>query len=377
MKILLVANMYPSSNFPSYGVFVQNTEKILQNEGFQVDKAVLQKKTSKLSKILGYAIYYSKILSKGLTGNYDAIYVHYASHNAMPLLWLKKLKPSVRIVTNVHGSDVVPEVASQEKYQPAVKKLLQQSSLIITPSHYYEKLVQQKYGVKTPIRVFPSGGVNAEVFHPKKNQRLEILSQLKLDPAFRYIGYVGRLDVGKGWDHYLRAISFYMNEKPEERDRTRFIAVGSGKEDDAFKELAKSLGIEDVIIHYPLMKQSDLANIYTVIEAFIFPTTRKGESLGLVGLEAMACKTPILASAIGGILDYVQDGQNGWLFTPGDAVQLKDLLVKFDELSNEEYEKISQAAYETALQYEQTAIQTKLSAIFNELNPQTTNERGF
>ncbi|EPD52225.1 hypothetical protein HMPREF1210_01578 [Paenisporosarcina sp. HGH0030] len=377
MKILLVANMYPSSNFPSYGVFVQNTEKILQNEGFQVDKAVLQKKTSKLSKIMGYAIYYSKILSKGLTGNYDAIYVHYASHNAMPLLWLKKLKPSVRIVTNVHGSDVVPEVASQEKYQPAVKKLLQQSSLIITPSHYYEKLVQQKYGVKTPIRVFPSGGVNAEVFHPKKNQRIDILSQLKLDPAFRYIGYVGRLDVGKGWDHYLRAISFYMNEKPEERDRTRFIAVGSGKEDDAFKELAKSLGIEDVIIHYPLMKQSDLANIYTVIEAFIFPTTRKGESLGLVGLEAMACKTPILASAIGGILDYVQDGQNGWLFTPGDAVQLKDLLVKFDELSNEEYEKISQAAYETALQYEQTTIQSKLSAIFNELNPQTTNERGF
>lgn len=377
MKILLVANMYPSSNFPSYGVFVQNTEKILQNEGFQVDKAVLQKKTSKLSKILGYAIYYSKILSKGLTGNYDAIYVHYASHNAMPLLWLKKLKPSVRIVTNVHGSDVVPEVASQEKYQPAVKKLLQQSSLIITPSHYYEKLVQQKYGVKTPIRVFPSGGVNAEVFHPKKNQRIDILSQLKLDPAFRYIGYVGRLDVGKGWDHYLRAISFYMNEKPEERDRTRFIAVGSGKEDDAFKELAKSLGIEDVIIHYPLMKQSDLANIYTVIEAFIFPTTRKGESLGLVGLEAMACKTPILASAIGGILDYVQDGQNGWLFTPGDAVQLKDLLVKFNELSNEEYEKISQAAYETALQYEQTTIQSKLSAIFNELNPQTTNERGF
>lgn len=368
MKILLVANMYPSSNFPSYGVFVQNTEKILQNEGFQVDKAVLQKKTSKISKMLGYAIYYSKILSKGLTGNYDAIYVHYASHNAMPLLWLKKLKPSVRIVTNVHGSDVVPEVASQEKYQPAVKKLLQQSSLIITPSHYYEKLVQQKYGIKTAIRVFPSGGVNAEVFHPKKNMRLDILSQLKLDPAFRYIGYVGRLDVGKGWDHYLRAISFYVNEKPEERNRTRFIAVGSGKEDEAFKQLAKSLDIEDVIVHYPLMKQSDLANIYTVIEAFIFPTTRKGESLGLVGLEAMACQTPILASAIGGILDYVQDGRNGWLFTPGDAVQLKDLLVKFDDLSDEEYEKISQAAYETALQYEQTAIQSKLSAIFNELN---------
>jgi glycosyltransferase involved in cell wall biosynthesis len=376
MKILLVANMYPSSKFPSYGVFVQNTEKILLKEGFQVDKAILQKKTKKLSKLIGYAMYYSKILSKGMTGNYDAIYVHYASHNAMPLLWLKKLKPSVQIVTNVHGSDVVPEVASQEKYQPAVKRLLQKSSLIITPSHYYEKLVQQKYGVTTPIRVFPSGGVNAEVFNPKKDQRQEILSQLKLDSAFRYFGYVGRLDVGKGWDHYLRAIAFYLKEKPQERQRTRFIAVGSGKDDDEFKELTKSLGIEEVIVHFPLMKQSDLAHIYTVIEVFVFPTTRKGESLGLVGLEAMACQTPIMASAIGGILDYVQDGHNGWLFTPGDAVQLKDLFIKFDELSTEQYASISQAAYTTALQYEQTAIQSKLSAIFKELNL-INKERGL
>ena len=376
MKILLVANMYPSSKFPSYGVFVQNTEKILLKEGFQVDKAILQKKTKKLSKLIGYAMYYSKILSKGMTGNYDAIYVHYASHNAMPLLWLKKLKTSVQIVTNVHGSDVVPEVPSQEKYQPAVKRLLQKSSLIITPSHYYEKLVQQKYGVTTPIRVFPSGGVNAEVFYPQKDQRQEILSQLKLDSAFRYFGYVGRLDVGKGWDHYLRAIAFYLKDKPQERQRTRFIAVGSGKDDDEFKELAKSLGIEDVIIHFPLMKQSDLAHIYTVIEVFVFPTTRKGESLGLVGLEAMACQTPIMASAIGGILDYVQDGYNGWLFTPGDAVQLKDLFIKFDELTPEQYASISQAAYTTALQYEQTAIQSKLSTIFKELNL-INKERGL
>lgn len=376
MKILLVANMYPSSEFPSYGVFVKNTENILLNEGFQVDRAVLKKKTTKVSKMIGYALYYSKILAKGMSGNYDAIYVHYASHNAMPLLWLKKLKPSVRIVTNVHGSDVVPEVPSQQKYQPSVKKLLQQSSLIITPSHYYEKLVQQKYEVTTPIRVFPSGGVNAEVFYPKKPERKEVLSHLDLDPAFRYFGYVGRLDVGKGWDHYLRAISFYIDEKPQERQRTRFIAVGSGKDDDEFKELAKSLGIEDVIVHFPLMKQSDLANIYSVIEVFVFPTTRKGESLGLVGLEAMACQTPIIASAIGGILDYVQDGQNGWLFTPGDAVQLKNLFNKFDDLTPDKYAAISLAAYTTALQYEQSAIQSRLSAIFKELNL-INNERGL
>lgn len=367
MKILLVANMYPSSDFPSYGVFVQNTENILKNEGFHVDKAVLQKKTTTISKLFGYATYYSNIILKGFTGNYDAIYVHYASHNAMPLLWLKKLKPSIRIVTNVHGSDVVPEVPSQEKYQPAVKKLLENSSLIITPSHYYEKLVQQKYNVQTPIRVFPSGGVNADVFYPKKEERNTLLEELGLDPKYRYLGYVGRLDVGKGWDHYLKSISFYLKDKPEARKQVRFIAVGSGKDDDKFQDLVKTLGIEDVLVHYPLMKQSDLANIYNVIDAFVFPTTRKGESLGLVGLEAMACRTPIIASAIGGILDYVVDQENGWLFTPGDAEQLKQVLLDFDALSKEDYKSIANKAYLTALEYEQKSIQPKLAKIFKEL----------
>lgn len=365
MKILLVANMYPSKQFPSYGVFVQNTEAILKGEGFQVDRVVLQKKTSKLSKLIGYGTYYANMIWKGLTGNYDFVYVHYAAHNAMPLLLLKKLKPSVRIVTNVHGSDVVPEVPSQEKFQPNVKKLMHQSSLIITPSHYYETLVQQKYGASTPIRVFPSGGVNAEVFHPADKE--ERLRALNLDPAYRYIGYVGRLDVGKGWDHYLNAIKLYLDEKPEQRDKVRFISVGSGKDDDKFTTLMKELNLEDVIIRYPLLKQQQLADVYNVIDVFIFPTTRKGESLGLVGLEAMACRTPIIASSIGGILDYVKDGTNSWLFPPGDAEGLKNKLIMFDGLSEQKRDQVAGEAYETALTYEQSAIRSQLTKIFKDI----------
>ena len=252
MKILLVANMYSITAIPELRRLRQNTEAILKNEGFTVDRVVLQKKTSKLAKLIGYASYYTKMVLKGLTGKYDFIYVHYAAHNAMPLLLLKKLKPSVKIVTNVHGSDVVPEVPSQEKFQPNVKKLLHNSTIIITPSHYYETLVKEKYGVTTPIRVFPSGGVNAEVFHPDDKQ--ERLRKLNLDPAYRYIGYVGRLDVGKGWDHYIKAVKLYLDEKPEEREKTRFIVVGSGKDDDKFTTIMKELKLEDVIIRFPALE---------------------------------------------------------------------------------------------------------------------------
>lgn len=367
MKILLVSNMYPSTEFPSYGVFVKNTEEILENEGFTIEKAVLTKKKSKLTKALGYIKHYTAIVSKGLFNKYDAIYVHYAAHNALPLLVLKKLKPSVRIVTNVHGSDVVPEVASQEKFQPNVKKLLQRSSLIITPSHYYEGLVQTKYGVDSPIRIFPSGGVNADVFYPAKNSRAEHLEYFQLSDEFHYLGYVGRMDVGKGWDHLLKGFSLYLENNPEKKGDVRLIMVGSGKDDDAFFKMRKDLGLDDCVIHFPLMRHSELAMIYNIIDLFIFPTTRKGESLGLVGLEAMACGTPILASDIGGILDYVIHEQNSWLFKTGDPSSLAQGLENYFLIPEDEKNRIEKAASETAAQYEQKKIQSILSNIFMEI----------
>ncbi len=371
MKVLLVSNMYPSEEFPSYGVFVRNTKTILENEGIQVEKAVLQKRTSKIQKAVGYAGHYANVIRKGLSGNYDAIYVHYAAHNALPLLILKKLKPSVRIVTNVHGSDVVPEVASQEKFQPNVKKLLEQSSVIITPSHYYEKLVREKYGVQTPIRIFPSGGVDDSVFSPNKENLGSLMAQFKLDPAYRYFGYVGRMDVGKGWDHLLKGFASFLQDHPELKSEIRLIMVGSGKDDDKFFRMKSELGLDESVIHFPLMKHADLAAIYNIIELFIFPTTRKGESLGLVGLEAMACTTPILASRIGGILDYTIEGENGWLFEPGNPEDLARGLAAYEQLSEPQKQLVGQAAYQTAQKYEQKTIQSKLSAIFQELQSTT------
>lgn len=367
MQILLVSNMYPSNKFPSYGVFVKNTEAILTNEGFNVDQAVLTKKTSKLKKVVGYAAHYSRILRKGLTNEYDAIYVHYAAHNAIPLLLLKKLKPDVRIVVNVHGSDVVPEVASQEKFQPYVKKLLQKSSLIITPSKYYERLVKEKYQVNTAIRVFPSGGVNSEVFFPDKANYAKYLAHFDLNPSFRYLGYVGRMDVGKGWDHLLKGFAAFLQKNPQFKTDTRLIMVGSGRDDESFFRMRAELGLDEYVLHFPLMKHSELAMIYNIIDLFVFPTTRKGESLGLVGLEAMACGTPVLASRIGGILDYVNDKENGWLFEPGNPEELAQGLTYYFNLEEQEKKSVEKAAYHTSREYDQKSIQSKLSSIFNEM----------
>jgi L-malate glycosyltransferase len=362
MKIHLIANMYPSKDAPSYGVFVQNTEKILESAQINVDRTALKKKTgSKLAKAFGYGTYFTRILMKGMFRKYDYTYVHYAAHNSIPLLLLKKLNKNVKIVTNVHGSDVVPEVPSQEKWQPYVKQLLEQSYKVITPSEYYKKLVKDKYKISTPIEVFPSGGVNKDLFHQMNNKQ-ELFDKYGLDKTNRYIGFVSRIDVGKGWDVLLDAISKLKQEGS--LSDVKFIIVGDGKQREQFEQKVEELGIEQEITRFSLLPQTSLADIYNCSEAFAFPTIRKGESLGLVGLEAMACGAPVIGSAMGGLLDYVEDGKSGLLFTPGDSGELSEKIKHYFLLNETEREQMKQEAVRKAAEYEVNHIKPLLINVF-------------
>lgn len=370
MKIHLISNMYPSDTAPNYGVFVKNTEEILRNAGFSVDKTVLYKETNKILKLLKYVCYYIKILLKGLTKKYDVTYVHYAAHNAPPLLFLKKLKRDIVIYTNVHGSDVVPEVPSQEKYQTVVNNLLHASDMIITPSQYYKNLVKEKYRVTTPISVFPSGGVNKAIFYEAEDRKAAF-NELNIDDSFNYIGYVSRLDVGKGWDIFLQSLKILRDEGFLERNNLKAIFVGSGKDDEKFKRLTAEYQLDNYIVHFPLLPQKQLNAIYNVCDVFCFPTTRKGESLGLVGLEAMACGTPVIGSRIGGLLDYMDEGKNGFLFEPGSSSELAEKIKQYFALTEVQKKNMCAAAKLTAQRYEIENIQHKLIEIFERRAVQT------
>lgn len=364
MKIFLVSNMYPNNKYPNYGIFVKNTEGILKGEGWEVEKAVLYKNTNNISKLLSYFLYYLKIIIKGMFGEFDVIYVHYAAHNALPLLILKRVKRNIKIFINVHGSDVVPEIKSQEKYQKYVKKLLRISDIVITPSYYYKKLVTEKYKIEdSKVKVFPSGGVNKNIFHKKEN-KLEGFNELKLNPNNNYIGFVGRLDVGKGWEIFLKAIKklkdlSYLNER-------RVILVGKGSQQKEYEALVASLGLQNDIVYFPLLPQEKLSQVYNCLEVFCFPTMRKGESLGLVGLEAMACGVPVIGSRIGGLLDYIEDGENGLLFDVGSDEDLTQKLINFFALDESEKMNMKNAALATTKRYEVEIITPLLIGIFTE-----------
>lgn len=74
------------------------------------------------------------------------------------------------------------------------------------------------------------------------------------------------------------------------------------------------------------LKGDDLIAAYRSADAFLFPSTT--ETFGLVALEAMACRLPVIAARTGGVLDIIDDGSNGLFFDPQQPRQIGQLVAR-------------------------------------------------
>ena len=316
-KILLISNMYPSKKYPHYGVFIKNIFDILKQNNFNLDKVVLKKHDSKLMKLIAYLYFYFKIIFKILFNNYAIIYGHYASHISFPLLIALKFKHNLNIVLNVHGNDIVPEDNNDLKFIPHVRKLLILCNKIIAPSVYFKNILIDEYGIDSNrILVFPSGGIDTKVFHKIENKDY-IYKKYNFDKSKKHIGFVSRLEEKKGWDIFLKSAKEILTQN----NNIEFIVVGDGSQKTDYLQLKQNLGLSDEIREFQLLPQNEICEIFNILDIFCFPTYRKSESLGLVGLESMACGTIVIGSDNYGPGSYIQNDFNGFTFKTGDEAK--------------------------------------------------------
>lgn len=349
MKIAVVSNMYPDEKHPSYGVFVKNFCNILDDINIDYKLHVMLKADSPIEKMLRYAKFYIGTTIALLFEKYDLIYVHYASHSSLPVLWARRIRKK-QIYTNVHGSDVIPENSKQERLQKYTGRILSISEKIITPSEYFRKLVGYKYEIgEDKIFVSPSGGINNKVFYKERE---------KVNDGCLKLGYVGRISHKKGWDTLLNACSHL--DIPYE-----LIVVGNGPEYRDMYLLANKLNINNNIRWIDLQPQEKLRELYNIMDVFVFPTEREGESLGLVALEAMACGTPVIASDYAAPKYYVENNKNGYKYSCGDSSDLKNKIEYFYRLDEDTRRELGKNAEITARNYDYDRRQNEIRMILD------------
>lgn len=348
MRILVLSNMYPSKKYPNYGVFVKNFVEKLLDENININIVCIKgRENIKIKKICKYFIFIFKSIFCILRNNYDVIYIHYAEHSVFPLALIKVFyKIKKPIIINAHGDDVL----SNSRVSKIVYSTIQNASLIVVPSKYFYNIVLKKYS-NPNIFISPSGGINLKIFNSKNSNLISNDNIIKL-------GYVSRIDHGKGWDVLLKAIHILVTKY--NMINIKLTVIGCGNEEKDFLNMIDNLKINKYIYFLGVKKQNDLPEYYRNMDIFVFPSYRAGESLGLVGLEAMACGVPVIGSKIGGIETYLIDNYNGFLFEPEDYNDLALKIVKFIKLDNIQKKILIKNSINTSKMYDKEIVNKKL-----------------
>jgi glycosyltransferase involved in cell wall biosynthesis len=127
--------------------------------------------------------------------------------------------------------------------------------------------------------------------------------------------FTGRLDPRKGFETALRALSLLPDEAHLTID-----GRGSADERARLEALVRELGVEDRVT-LTTSRRDELADRYQDADVFLFPS-EWDEPFGLTPLEAMACATPVVATAAGGSAEFLRDGHNCVVFPAGDPATL-------------------------------------------------------
>jgi glycosyltransferase involved in cell wall biosynthesis len=135
--------------------------------------------------------------------------------------------------------------------------------------------------------------------------------------SYFIIGHVGALsDRHKGQRHLIEAARRLEVNYPQ----MRFLFLGSGPDRKMLEGMAEGLNNVDF-----LGFQNDVGLYLSIMDLFVFPSNYEG--LGSTLLDAIGCGVPIIASAVGGIPDIIQDGVNGVLIPPGNPQAITEAIV--------------------------------------------------
>ncbi|MBN1285769.1 MAG: glycosyltransferase family 4 protein [Anaerolineae bacterium] len=153
--------------------------------------------------------------------------------------------------------------------------------------------------------------------------REALAARLGIKPSDALLGTVCRLVPQKGIDHALRAFWYVAKAFPT----AHFVVTGDGPERPRLEELARGLEM-DPRVHF-LGWRDKPYDIIAALDGLVVPS--QWEGFGMVLLEAMALRVPIIASRVSAIPEVIVDGQTGILVTPGDEDALASAISLFLE----------------------------------------------
>jgi glycosyltransferase involved in cell wall biosynthesis len=243
---------------------------------------------------------------------YDVVHVHWpVPHGLMG--WAARAAGTRALVTTFYGAELA---WAESRFPPArafLKTYCRRGTLIAISSA--TRLALERYTAR-PAHVVPYPASLTPVV-PAEQGQLRVVGR---EPT---VLFVGRLVERKGVANLLRAAA-------RSARGYRVVLVGFGPEEAALRRLAAELGLGGRVEFAGRVSEAELAERYARADVFALPATLDArgdtEGLGVVLLEALSHRVPVVATRRGGIPDIVVDGETGLLVEDGDVGALADAI---------------------------------------------------
>jgi glycosyltransferase involved in cell wall biosynthesis len=206
---------------------------------------------------------------------------------------------------------------------------------VICCSQYMKREIRYVFQVPEDKIKIIVNGVNPANFQLKQP---EAKREQYAAPDEQLVFCVGRLVREKGFQVLLDAVPHILTRCP----KTKFVIAGKGPYEKNLRQQAAKMGIAHRIYFTGYVDDEVRNSLYNWADVAVFPSLY--EPFGIVALEAMAAKTPVVVSDTGGLSEIVRHGLDGLKAYPGNSQSLTNMIVYL--LQNSELRtKLRQGAY--------------------------------
>lgn len=258
-----------------------------------------------------------------------------------------------------HYVSPIPERLTQEAIKMIIHNLSYKIDCITTPSESMRELIRS-YGVKNRIEIIPNAIHLISFKEDDVFKRTEIKKKYNLKEDDKIILFVGRVASEKSIDKIIKALAII---KKRDIGKVKLLIIGDGPAMDELKQLARTLKIEKDVIFAGTVSYEEIRHYYKM--AYVFTIASTTETFGIVTIEALASRVPVLAVKAPGAVDILTDGVDG-LLVDNDVEKFANALEKIIR-EPELREKLSRGALKTSEKYSIDTISERMLNLYREV----------
>lgn len=234
-------------------------------------------------------------------------------------------------------------------------RLMGKAAAVTTPTGLAAQTMSEHAGLDHVLPI--SNGIDSRVYEQAPGETVDTADH-------SVILFVGRLAVEKNIDVLIRALA-QMDPQLD----AHLEIVGDGEQRTLLRDLVTELGLSERVTFHGHVSDEQLHRLYLRADLFCQPGTAELQSL--VSLEAMSASKPVVLADALALPHLVSEGENGYLFTPGDAQDLAGKLTAVLTATPQERARMGEASHARAVKHSQD----KTVSLFEQLYRGSTPEQ--